>query len=390
MNDNTLKSKPINADRIGFFFGAGASMEFGIPSMKEMTRVFIQELRMKEEKRAFSVIYRSLAKIYNGNVDLEAVMSVISALKEKERARDNISELGLFILEKKGILIKQIKAQFKYNISVLNNLESRFKKHVRKKVVNRNSRKIDLGRKVYFDFFKQICANCTNCTNVQKPDGDPSKYTHDSWTFFTTNYDNTIEDFWVKSRGYFLLDLGFELKQGKRVMNAENFIINNSSNNVTAMQLIKLHGSVNWIRNRDRDIEQVEYNMNYDDIKKRTGSSEILEDMMIYPLSQKQLYFTPYIQLFRILEAELKKRDCWIIIGYSFRDIVIRTMFERALEEDPNRKILLVHPHATTQIKPLFVSNRKHQVMCLDVYFGRNYENVNKEIAKALLDLANT
>ena len=101
MNDNTLKSKPINADRIGFFFGAGASMEFGIPSMKEMTKAFIEELRMKEEKRAFSVIYRSLAKIYNGNVDLEAVMSVISALKEKERARDNISELGLFILEKK-------------------------------------------------------------------------------------------------------------------------------------------------------------------------------------------------------------------------------------------------------------------------------------------------
>jgi hypothetical protein len=108
MNDNKLKSEPINPDRIGFFFGAGASMEFGIPSMKEMTRVFIKELRKKEEKKAFSDIYRSLTKIYNGNVDLEAVMSVISALKEKERARDNISELGLFILEKKGVLIKQI------------------------------------------------------------------------------------------------------------------------------------------------------------------------------------------------------------------------------------------------------------------------------------------
>jgi hypothetical protein len=219
MNDNKLKSEPINPDRIGFFFGAGASMEFGIPSMKEMTRVFIKELRKKEEKKAFSDIYRSLTKIYNGNVDLEAVMSVISALKEKERARDNISELGLFILEKKGVLIKQIIGQFKYNISTLDNLESRFKKHVRNKVVNRNSRKIDLGRTVYFDFFKQICANCTNCTNIQMPDQDPSKYTHDNWTFFTTNYDNTIEDFWVNSRGYSHLDLGFELKDRKRVMN---------------------------------------------------------------------------------------------------------------------------------------------------------------------------
>ncbi len=224
MNDDTLKSKPINADRIGFFFGAGASMEFGIPSMKEMTRVFKQELGIKEEKRAFSAIYQSLAKIYNDDVDLEAVMSVISALKEKERARDNISELGLFILEKKGILIKQIKDQFKYNISVLNNLESRFKRHIRNKVVNRNSKKIDFGRKVYFDFFKQICANCTNCNNIQMSDQDSNKYTHDSWTFFTTNYDNTIEDFWVRSRRYSILDLGFEPKQGKSIMNAENFI----------------------------------------------------------------------------------------------------------------------------------------------------------------------
>ena len=109
-------------------------------------------------------------------------------------------------------------------------------------------------------------------------------------------------------------------------MDAENFVYNNSTN-VKAMQLTKLHGSVNWIRNRDEDIEEVEYNLNYDDIKKRTGSNDILEDMMIYPLSQKELYFTPYVQLFRILEAELKKRDCWIIIGYSFRDIIIRTMF---------------------------------------------------------------
>jgi hypothetical protein len=57
----------------------------------------------------------------------------------------------------------------------------------------------------------------------------------------------------------------------------------------------------------------------------------------ILSLSQKQLYFTPFIQLFRILDAELRKRDVWIIVGYSFRDIIIRTMFERALAE--NKKV---------------------------------------------------
>jgi hypothetical protein len=42
-------------------------------------------------------------------------------------------------------------------------------------------------------------------------------------------------------------------------MDAEKFIHPDSSNTYSGMQLIKLHGSVNWIRNRDRDIEEVEF-----------------------------------------------------------------------------------------------------------------------------------
>ena len=109
----------------GFFFGAGASIECGIPSMREMTRTFTEKLKKKGEKKVFNIIYSSLEKIYGkDNVDLEAIMSVISALKEKERLIDNIGELGLFILEKNGIL-NHID-QFKYDISILDNLESRF------------------------------------------------------------------------------------------------------------------------------------------------------------------------------------------------------------------------------------------------------------------------
>ena len=144
-------------------------------------------------------------------------------------------------------------------------------------------------------------------------------------------------------------------------MDAERFVQNNSSNNFHLMQLVKLHGSVNWIRNRDGDIEEVGYHFNYDEVKARAGSTDIREDMMIYPVSQKQLYFTPYIQFFRILDAELKRRNFWIIIGYSFRDVIVRTMFERGLAENKNRKILLVHPHATKEIKPLFQASVRDQ-----------------------------
>lgn len=112
---------------------------------------------------------------------------------------------------------------------------------------------------------------------------------------------------------------------------------------------------------------------------------------MIYPLSQKQLYFSPYIQLFRILGAELSKRDFWIIIGYSFRDIIIRTMFEKAMSENPRCKILLLHPHATQQIKPTFREKVRDQIICLQKYFaGVNYASVNTEIKDSLLNFSST
>jgi hypothetical protein len=36
------------------------------------------------------------------------------------------------------------------------------------------------------------------------------------------------------------------------------------------MQLVKLHGSATWIRNRDGDIEEVGYHLNYDEVKARS------------------------------------------------------------------------------------------------------------------------
>jgi hypothetical protein len=96
----------------------------------------------------------------------------------------------------------------------------------------------------------------------------------------------------------------------------------------------------------DGDIVERDYNFSFDEISVRGGSTDIKEDLIIYPLSQKQLYFTPFIQLFRILDSALRKRELWVIIGYSFRDIITRIMFERALIENNKRKILLVHPHA--------------------------------------------
>ena len=137
-------------------------------------------------------------------------------------------------------------------------------------------RKIDRARRVYLDFFKRLCT-VTVCDNASGLEGDPSKYTHAEWTFFTTNYNNVIEDFWVKERGYSDLNLGFELRNKRKIMYADNFVRNNTNNGNpnTAMQLVKLHGSVNWIQNKKGEIEEHPYNMTSDYIKRISGSKDI-------------------------------------------------------------------------------------------------------------------
>ena len=66
-------------------------------------------------------------------------------------------------------------------------------------------------------------------------------------------------------------------------------------------------------------------------------------------------------------------------------------MFEKALSKDKRRKILLVHPHATADIKPLFQEDVQSQVVCLDEYFAnRNYKEVNRKIAENLQSLEPT
>ncbi len=50
---SVISEQGVNADKIGFFFGADAYIEFGIPSMKQMTSSFSRKinkgLTQKEE-----------------------------------------------------------------------------------------------------------------------------------------------------------------------------------------------------------------------------------------------------------------------------------------------------------------------------------------------------
>ena len=296
MSSRDINNVTINGKRIGFFFGAGASIEFGIPSMKKITDCFHSEINSNgedEEKKLFNLIFDTLSNFYGKHkVNLESIMSVIVGLKESS-VSNNIGDIGLFLLNSKGINISTME---KYNTKVLESLENKFKKFIRSKITL-TSPNIDKLRERYYDFFRQLC-QVVHCINRSlEYDNNNSTNTFAKWVFFTTNYDNVLEEYWVKYCKYYYLDLGFfkEPESFFNIMDPDRLIQSNKNNGNHSMQLIKLHGSLNWVRNNQKQIEEHDYNINIDDVKRRSGSKDFEDDIIIYPLSQKQtIFFTIY------------------------------------------------------------------------------------------------
>jgi len=68
------------------------------------------------------------------------------------------------------------------------------------------------------------------------------------------------------------------------IIEANEFVNRTLSNRHNAIQLVKLHGSVNWIINDQGELEEHDYNENYKSISSRSATNEINEDLMVYPL----------------------------------------------------------------------------------------------------------
>lgn len=98
--------------------------------------------------------------------------------------------------------------------------------------------------------------------------------------------------------------------------------------------LIKLHGSISWIKGTDEDAV---YECFAED-------SKAGQRMMIYPspLKDRSTLMTPYSDLFRVMENRLvRKNAVLIVIGYSFGDDHINRLIYNALESPSFRLIIL-------------------------------------------------
>jgi hypothetical protein len=251
----------IMSEDISFFFGAGASAAFGIPTMTQMSKNFKNELKKHGSSNAqqlYNDIYSVLKEEFKdiegdmGAVDIERIFTIINGLQEYKS--ENIGELALYASKKisgKSLLDKEmISSDFKSLYQTIDELRDRFQKFIRSSCKIQNA---ELINSVYKHFFNTITAKLDRSseTPVSKV-----KF-HPGWTLFTTNYDRCLEFFWGKDGEQITLDTGFDQngQTGDLFLQAAG-----------KLRIVKLHGSIYWLKNKktgqvfekDYDINQAE------------------------------------------------------------------------------------------------------------------------------------
>lgn len=191
-----------------------------------------------------------------------------------------------------------------------------------------------------------------NCTIIM-PENAPHKeflkritarkLKHNRLKLFTTNYDMLFEQA-ANECGFTMID-GFTFTF-PRVFNGNNYdydIVIRKNSRITAQEnyankvfhLYKLHGSLDW--ERDKETDQI----------KKCDFSNNKKPVMIFPSSIKYetSYEQPFFEMMSRLQAELRMDNALlIIIGYSFGDKHINSMIFEALELNHSLQLVIVDP----------------------------------------------
>lgn len=195
----------------------------------------------------------------------------------------------------------------------------------------------------------------------------------DTWTMFTTNYDTCLEHYWRRVARV-------NLNTGSNVQEAtRTWVLNASKLSERTLRLLKMHGSISWLIEFDGTVTEEQSIMG-----RPLVGRELVGEMMIYPIQQKELYLEPYVSMLKELNYELKRKSNWIIIGYSFNDPIIREIFIR--KSDEAKKIVVLHPHAK-RVKEEKLANIEGEVFPMHEKFGENdlqFKRVNRDLVSKL------
>jgi NAD-dependent SIR2 family protein deacetylase len=367
----------LRSNEILFLIGAGASKAFGIPTMKEMAQIMKQKLQ-GNTGAIYSEIVETLEENSTQGVDIEAVFSIIEYLLNKDKYASQ-NDILRYNLTKSGLTLGKIP---RYNVTELRELGQELRHFVRNICVLDSSNTMKLSG-VYSNFFNTIS---DALQGVPIHPNSNTKY-DENWTIFTTNYDLCFETFW-RDHKRIPLFTGFRSDEfsPNYFLYYSNGDLLNRNTYYHIMRLVKLHGSIAWLRTRDDQIKETVYNL---DASETIGRGPLYEgEIVMYPLLEKHLYLDPYVQMFYCLNKEWQTKRTCISIGYSFRDSIVANIFSTFMKKDKEKRLIVIHPHASDIVSSVFDTELLDNFVLIERKFGDlNYREVNDEIRQALLSI---
>jgi len=286
---------------IAILLGAGASKSLGIPTTDEMAKEFLDKTKNDDLKK---IITKKTDK-----PDIETVIQVVRRIIELPKNE------GLTLLD------DRITQKCKKVLDDFIETEKELTEFIRKKCLEPNQEKASEN---YLSLL-----NLKDVAVVK---------------IFTTNYDKAVENVCNIEK--------IKYTDGFKYSNIDGYpTLDPSSFEDGDVQILKLHGSVDWWSDTSRSKI---FRLNLE-LKGVTN----VNNLMIYPAQKEDVFNFPFNILQSILIKTLDDVDEFIVIGHKFGDPNIVSAIKGALEQKSDFKLTIVNPSASKIKKTIFENSVK-------------------------------
>lgn len=335
--------------KIALFLGAGASVPFNKPTTSQMKERLLAKYDHSSLHNSLLVTLLSVDKF----PDMEYVLSTIDYLSDHSKSLGH--EFLLDMIRKNGNHQMTSFRGSGYTYEQIINELGKVRKTIQNEVFTNYSWQHDYDKdlgKIYDSIFTVI-----------------KKYSKDELRVFTTNYDRAIEEYCGNPNRKTRCIDGFNIDVSRSRfswMKGDYGYMGNNSDGIDLF-LYKLHGSLDWKKHKIYGIV-------------RTGEESISDDdnyeynMLVYPtLSPKDGFEKePYKSIRENFDVFMKTVDVCIVIGYSFRDDHVNTIFKELLNKQ--KRLIIISPSATLN----FLENLNKEKIEADE------DEIDKEIRKIM------
>lgn len=139
---------------------------------------------------------------------------------------------------------------------------------------------------------------------------------------FSLNYDLIFEAIFNNERER-LVDIGFSQKKWTGDFD--------DPESPAKLKLYKLHGSVDWyFDNADEEVKQ--------------GAQDDTRPLIVFGSGAKIQSYDPFLSLLSYFRHALKEAQLFVVVGYSFQDKYINNILIQSLGSELNKKMLVIDP----------------------------------------------